>query len=144
MRQNPFFYFKKFAKAKEKSGLNIYPHEDIKIAMVYKQMGLDEQATHYFKTYSAYCEMDQSIYKSASMAVKHAYEGNYDEAIKQLKIFATQDNYQYWILIFMKLDPILKPLKTHPEFEEVIQKIENRFWENQRELKKELEEKALI
>ena len=37
---NAFFYFEKFVKAKEKGGLDIYPHEDIKIGMVYEKMGL--------------------------------------------------------------------------------------------------------
>lgn len=69
------------------------------------------------------------------MAVKYAHEGNYDQAIEQLKVFASQDNFQYWILIFMQLDPIMKPLKNHPEFDETIQKIEARFWEDQAKLK---------
>tara|TARA_R110000744_G_scaffold208401_1_gene327055 strand:+ start:25217 stop:27283 length:2067 start_codon:yes stop_codon:yes gene_type:complete len=141
---NAYFYFEKFVKAKEKADLNMYPHEDIKIAMVYKKMGLDKQAAHYFKSYADYCEIDQSIYKSASMAVKYAYEGSYDETINQLKIFASQDNYQYWILIFMKLDPIMKPLKNDMEFEKVMQKIEKKFWENQKKLRKSLEEQGLI
>ncbi len=141
---NAFFYFEKFVKAKEKGGLNIYPHEDIKIGMVYEKMGLDEQAADYFKAYEDYCEMDLSIYKSASMAVKYAREGKYDQAIKQLNIFASQDNYQYWILIFLQLDPIMKPLKHHPKFEETMQKIEDRFWENQAKLRKSLEEQELI
>lgn len=139
-----FFYFKKFVNAKEKGGLNIYPHLDIKIGTVYKKMGLDEEAADYFKAYADYCEMDQSIYKSGSMAVKYAHEGKYDQAINQLNIFASQDNYPYWILIFMQLDPIMKPLKNHPEYNGTIQKIENRFWENQAKLRKSLEEQGLI
>jgi hypothetical protein len=70
-------------------------------------------------------------------------EGKNDQAIEQLKIFATQDNYKYWIL-FMEMDPLIKPLKSHPEFEEVMEKIKDRFWENQTKLRKSLEEKGLI
>ena len=139
-----FFYFEKFIKAKEKYGLDIYPNEDIKIGMVYKKMGLDEQAADFYSAYTDYCETDQSIYKSASMVTKYAYEGENDQAIEQLKVFATQDNYKYWFLVFMEIDPLIKPLKNHPEFEEVMQKIEDRFWENQTKLKKSLEEKGLI
>lgn len=141
---NAFFYFEKFVKAKENAGQNMYPHEDIKIAMAYKKMSLELDAAAFFEAFVQYCEKDESIYKSASMAVKYAYEGNHEEAIEQLKIFAKQDNYQYWILIFMKLDPILKPLKTHSEFEEVMRKIEERFWDNQKQLRKSLEENRLI
>jgi TolB-like protein/AraC-like DNA-binding protein/Tfp pilus assembly protein PilF len=139
-----FYYYEKFVKARERNDLDIYPQEDVKIAMVYKKKGLDAQATKFFNAYAEYCEKDQSIYKSASMAVKYAYEGKNDKAIEQFKVFATQDNYQYWILLFMKTDPILKPLKSNPEFDGIMQKIEDRFWEKQKNLKKLLENKGLI
>jgi hypothetical protein len=112
--------------------------------MAYKKKGLDEQALKFFNSYDEYCEKDQSIYKSASMAVKYAYEGKTDKAIEQLKVFATQDNYQYWILLFLDADPLIKPLKSHPEFDGIMQKIEDRFWEKQNKLKKLLENKGLI
>ena len=139
-----FFYYEKFVKAKIKNGLDIYPHEDIKIGLVYEKMGLDEQASEFFDAYAEYCEKDESIYKSASMAVKHVHDGEFDLAIEQLKVFAAEDNYQYWILLFMEIDPVLKPLHSHPEFEETIQKIKDRFWENQTKLRKSLEEKGLL
>ena len=139
-----FFYFKKFVEVREKGGLDIYPHEDIKIGMVYKKMGLDKQAADFFTAYANYCETDQSIYKSASMAVKYAYEGNYDQAIEQLNIFASQDNYQYWILLFLERDPLIKRLRNHPRYDETIRKIKARFWENQKQLRKSLEEEGLI
>jgi hypothetical protein len=65
-------------------------------------------------------------------------------AMKQLKIFATKNNYQYWILLFLEKDPLMKPLKSNPEYDEVIQKIKNKFWENHTQLKKSLEDKGLI
>ena len=139
-----FFYFKKFIKEKEKSGLYNHPHEDIKIGIVYKKMGLDEQAAGFIRAYADYCETDQSIYKSMSLAKKYVYAGKNQKAIEQLKVFAAQNNYQYWILIYLEIDPLMKPLKNHPEFEEVKQKIEDRFWENQTQLRKSLEEKGLI
>ena len=139
-----FYYYEKFVTNRERNGLNIYPQEDVKIAMVYQKKGLTKQAAKFFNSYTEYCEKDQSIYKSASMAVKYAYEGKNNQAIEQLKIFATQDNYQYWILLFLEKDPLLKPLKNDPEFEKIIQKINNRFWEKQKKLKKLLENKGLL
>ncbi len=139
-----FYYYEKFIKAKESYGLDIYPQEDLKIGLVYEERGLEEEAANFYKSYAEYCENDQSIYKSASMAAKMMHEGKYDQAIEQLKIFATQDDYQYWILLFMEEDPIMAPLKSHPEFEGIMQKIKDRFWENQKKLSKSLEEKRLI
>lgn len=142
--ERAFFYFEKFINTKEQYGLDIYPHEDMKIGIVYREMGLEEQATDYFKSYADQCNADQSIYKSASLASLYVQQGKYDQAIEQLKIFATQNNYQYWILIFREIDPGMGPLKSHPEYQGVIQKIKDRFWENQAVLRASLEEKGLI
>ena len=139
-----FHYYEKFTGAREKYGLVMYAQEDAKIAYTFKKKGLDARAEHYFKAYQAYCEKDQSIYKSLSTSVMHAYEGDYDQAIEQMKIFATQENYQYWILLFLELDPILEPLKSHPEFAPTVQKIKDHFWEKHFELKESLESKGLL
>lgn len=139
-----YYHYNNFVNARQKYGLDMYPQEDIKIAWVYQKQGLDSQAATFLKSYGEYCDNDQSIYKSASMAVKFAYEGKNDLAIEQLKIFALQNDFQYWILVFMEIDPIIEPLKSHPEYEVVMKKIEDQFWENQAKLRKSLEEKGLI
>ncbi len=142
--KSAYYYYEKFVKLRKKKGLDIYPQEDLKIGIVFENMGLDKQATEFYSAYSKYCENDQSIYQSASMAVKYLHEREYDLAIEQFKIFATKNNYQYWILLFLEKDPLMKPFKKHPEFDETIQKIKARFLENQTQLKKSLEEKELI
>jgi len=139
-----FTYYKKFVETRKKRNMKIYPQEDGKIALVYEKMGLKEQAANFFKGYAEYCEGDESIYKSASMAQKYAYEGKIDKGIEQLKIFATQDNYQYWVLLFWEKDPLNEPLKSHPEYKMTVQKIKDRFWDNQAKLRKSLEDKGLI
>ncbi len=55
-----------------------------------------------------------------------------------------QNNYWYWVLIYQEIDLLMKPLKNHPEFEAIMQIIEDRFWEHQRQVKKALEDKRLI
>jgi len=139
-----FYYYEKFVHIKQKNGLNIYPQEDLKIGTVYEKMGLNKQAADFYSAYTNYCESDQSIYQPASMAVKYVHEGKFDRAIEQFKIFATKENYQYWILLFLEIDPVIKPLKKHPEYDETMQKIKNQFWENQNKLKKSLEDQGLI
>ncbi|GAB5408241.1 MAG: hypothetical protein BalsKO_06060 [Balneolaceae bacterium] len=139
-----YFYFKKFTTAREEGGLDMYPQEDIKIGITFEKVGKVDEAEKYFESYAAYCERDQSIYKEASTAVMYTHEGKYDLAIEQLKIFATQENFQYWVLLFMDKDPAMKPLTEHPEFDMVVQQIEDQFWKNHNELRKSLEEKGLI
>ena len=77
------------------------------------------------------------------MAVKYAYEGKFDLSMEQLRVFSEVDNYQYWFLLFED-EPLLKPLKSHPEFESIMQKIKDRFWENHARLQESLEEGGLI
>jgi TolB-like protein/AraC-like DNA-binding protein/Tfp pilus assembly protein PilF len=142
--ENAFYYYERFVEAREQYGLDIYQHEDAKISWVYKKKGLDEQAARFFDNYVAYCEKDESIYKSASMTVKYVLEEEYDMAIEQYKIFANQNSYMYWVVLFNEKDPILQTLKIHPEYEGILQKIKDGFWENQNQLKKTLEDKGLI
>jgi hypothetical protein len=75
-----------------------------------------------------------------SLALKYVHEGKFDLAIEQLKIFASKNNYQYWILLFFVKDPLMNKLKNHPEYDPILQKIKNQFWENQTQLKHSLEE----
>lgn len=138
-----YVYFNKFVKAREENGLDIYRQENIKIAEVYKRMGLDAEAEQLFNDFIAYCEEDQSPYRSVNLVWKYAYEGKINEAIEQLKIFSELDNYPYWFLL-MEDDPQIKKLISHPDFEHTMQKIKDRFWENQTKLRKSLEAKALV
>ncbi|SFR35845.1 TolB amino-terminal domain-containing protein [Robiginitalea myxolifaciens] len=142
--EQAYTYYAPFVEAREQYGLDFYHAEDSKIGFVYEQMGLEAEAAELYSSYAAYCEKDESIYQSACFAVAHVIEGEYDEAIEQLKVFANQDNIQYWVLLFLDKDPLLDPLKEHPEYSGIIEKINTRFWENQAKLKNTLEEKNLL
>ncbi len=139
-----YYYFEKFSKLKKENGFDIYPQEDLKIGVVFEKMGLNKEAAEFYSDFSKYCKNDKSIYQPASIAFKYLREEKFDLAIEQLKIFATKNNYQYWILLFLEKDPLIEPLKNHPEFDETMQKIKDRFWENQTQLKKSLEDEGLI
>jgi len=137
-------YYKPYNEMKNARGLDIYPQEDIKIGLTYEKMGFQKEADQFMRAYTEYCENDKSIYQPASMAVKYAYEGKTDEAIEQLEAFAAKNHFQYWIVLFMGLDPNLEKLEAHPQYQNVMKKIEDRFWENHNRLEKTLEEKGLL
>ena len=138
-----YFYFKKFVETREANSLDIYLQENVKIALVFKEMGLDKEAEKLFNDFSEYCEGDQSIYRSVNLVWKYAYEGKINEAIEQLRIFSETENYLYWFLL-IEDEPLIKPLKSHPDFEDIMQKIKDRFWKNQAELKISLDEEGLL
>ena len=139
-----FYYYDKFEKIKARNGLNMYPQENLKIGLVFDKMGQKDKAEDYYKAYAEYCENEKSIYKPVSLAMKYLHEGKPNLAIEQFKLFATKSNYQYWILLFLEEDPLMNPLKNHPEYHQVIQKIKDRFWKNHNQLKKSLKAKKLI
>ena len=141
--ERAYYYFKKFVKIREENSLDIYVQENAKIATVYKKMGLDKEAEKFFNGFSDYCEADHSSYRSINLVWKYTYEGKIDEAIEQLRIFSDVENYLYWFL-FIEDEPLIQPLKSHPDFEGLMQKIKDRFWENQTQLRKSLEAKGLI
>jgi len=142
-QDSAFHYYEQFVKLKQDQGLYLYPNEDIKIAYVYQNIGLQQQAADFFSTYVAFSEGDQSIYKNVWLAMQYAYEGKIEQGIEQLQIFSNQDNIQYWFLM-LEDDPVLKPLKDHPAFPQIIQILKNRFWENHEKLRISLVEKGLI
>ena len=139
-----FYYYQKFTTLQAQIGMNIFPQEDIKIAFVYRKVGDDKQASKFFEAYEKFCQNDESIYKSASLANKYAYEGKDEEAIEQLKLFSQQHDFQYWLLVYIKIDPIMASLKSHPEYSKVLKDIEDNFWKNQSKLKMSLEGKGLM
>jgi len=137
-------YYKSYNEMKKARGLNIYPQEDIKIGVTYEKMGYQKEADELLAAYTDYCVNDKSIYQPASMAVKYAYENKFDQAIEQLEAFAAKNHFQYWIVLFMGLDPNLEKLEVHPEYQNVIKKIANRFWDNHNRLEETLKEKKLL
>ena len=139
-----YHYYKPFNEIKKSKGLNIYPQEDIKVGFTYEKMGFQEEANRLIAAYAEYCENDLSIYQPASMAVLYAYEGSHAEAIEEYEKFAAKNHFQYWMILFMTMDPALDSLKSYPGYDAVIQKIEDRFWENHNRLKATLQEKGLL
>lgn len=139
-----YYFYEKYESIKQENGLNLYPQESLKIGLVYDKMGYHKLAEGYYEAYADYCQNDQSIYQPASLAMQYLHEGKPDLAIEQLQIFATKQNYQYWILLFIEKDPLMRTLRNHPQFDAVIQKIKDNFWENHARLKKSLSDKELI
>ncbi len=137
-----YFYYEKLVNDREMYGLDIYANEDVTIGYVYEKVGMDEKADEFFSAYAQYCETDESIYQSLNKALLYAHTGEIQLGIEQLKQFALQNNYQYWVVLYLDDDPLIEPLKIHPEYEEVIQTIEDRFMNNKAKLKNELLEKG--
>lgn len=132
---NALYYYDKYINILATNKIDLYPAENIKIAYTFNKMGFSNKAEQYLGKYRDYLEKDESIYKEASLAVLYLYENMPDKAIEAYNKFSLQDDFQYWVLLFMKKDPLFKQLQSHPKYEEVIGKIESNFGNNTKSLK---------
>ncbi|PQV50544.1 TolB-like protein [Jejuia pallidilutea] len=137
-------FYKILNTIKAERQIDVFPHESLKMAICYENMGLEEAAKQFYNSYSVYCKNDKSIYKSASLAFKHIYNGNYDDAIAQFKVFSNKSNFQYWMVVFLQQDPLIKKLQSHNEYHKVIQSIKDKFWEDHKEIKQTLKQNNLL
>ena len=142
--ESAYDYYKKFIEIKEALNLDIYRGENAKIGVVLSKVGQTEESEKYFNDFLDYAENDKSIYKHLSLAVYYSYKGDTKKAIKQIKLFSQQDNYYYWIIIFLEMDPLIDNIKDLPEFKKILSDIEIKFWNSHKQIKASLEEKELL
>ena len=136
-------YYKQFIRLRDLYQLDIFKHENLKIAVVLSKLGYKEEAEVFAKSFKEFADQETSIYKNLNLAGYYAYRGETKKAIDHMKLFGIEDNFQYWILLIDE-DPTAEPLKRNPEFQTVLKEIETKFWNNHNRLKVSLEEKGLL
>jgi len=107
-------------------------------------MGFSEEGNKILSDFKEYADSDRSIYKHINLALYYSYTGDSELAIENLKLFSEQENYHYWTLIFVPIDPLVDNIKDLPEFKKLFGKIETRFWSSQKQLRRSLDGKNLI
>ena len=137
-------YYKKFIAIKKAYNLKMYQAEDAKIGVVLSKLGLTAESEEIFRNYKAYADNDQSIYKHLSLAAYYAYQGDTANAIEHLSLFSQQENFHYWIILFLEIDPLVDNIKDLPEFKKILSEIEIKFWNYHKQIKASLEEKELL
>ncbi len=137
-------YYKKFTAIKKAYKLDIFTGEDAKIGVVFDKIGMKTESNALFNAYLEYAENDRSIYKDLSLAVYYSYNGDTQKALEHLKLFSQQDNYHYWTTIFLEMDPLVDNIKELPEFQQLMDDIEKKFWKNHEKIKATLEGKKLL
>ena len=142
--EESWVYYEKMIKIKTELQLDIYQGEYIKVGFVLEQLGRKEEATFYYESYLEYAENDKSLYKELSLSVYYATVGDVEEAIRYLKAFSEKDNYQYWFVLFLEKDPIIRQMESHPDFQSTIKKINDKFWAKHKQLRLMLEEEGTL
>jgi tetratricopeptide (TPR) repeat protein len=142
--QKAYAYYNAFLEVKEAYGLDIYPGENAKIAETMARVGKTEEAKELFEVYKVYADKDKSLYKNISLAAYYSFRNEKSKAIEHLKLFAHQDNFHYWTILFLEMDPLMDNIKDLPEFKGTMNKIEEKFWKQHKKIKKELIEQKLL
>jgi TolB-like protein/AraC-like DNA-binding protein/Tfp pilus assembly protein PilF len=141
--EGAYKYYKRFIEIREARQLDIYKHENLRIAILLSKMGFTQKSEEYVKSFKAYSDSDKSIYKNLALAEYYCYLGDPRKALEHMKLFSKEDNYQYWILLF-DMETGIDPIKNHPEFKKIMGDIETRFWNTHKKIKVSLEEKGLL
>lgn len=142
--QTSCHYYKKFMDLRQAYNLDIYNGENAKIGVVLSKVGLIEESQKMFREYKLYADNDKSIYKHLSLSAYYSYQGNTDKAIEHLKLFSEQENYHYWIILFLEIDPLVDNIKNLPEFRKIMDDIKIKFWDSHEQIKISLAEKDLL
>jgi len=86
----------------------------------------------------------QPIYKHYNLAVYYSYKGEIEKAIENLKLFAKEDNFHYWTILFTPIDPLAENMKRHPDYKKVFSKLENKFNNYHKRVEAFLKTKGLL
>ena len=131
-------YYHRFLQIITSLNWEVYRSEYSKIAFVLQQLGKPQEAQKYQELYLEFIKKDQSIYSDLSYSAYYALSGKTDQGIKHLKAFSEKQNLQYWIVLFLEDDPIIEQLSNHPDYPNILKKINTQFWEQHHELEKKL------
>jgi len=142
--EEAYKYYSIFVKAREDRKLNIYPGEDCKIAHVYAKVGKFQEAKMFFDAYREFANTHSSIYKHLSLAVCAVQEGDQEQAFKELALFAKEDQYSIWVILFLEDDPLFDDINKTKEFRNFIDTLKEKFNNRHNKLKKVLKDKKLL
>jgi len=142
--EEAYRWFSILLMVREQLGLSAYTGEDAKIAETLQRIGMHKEAAQLFENYRRWAEENESIYKDLSLSVYYSATNDKQQALAHLKRFSELDHYHYWILLFLKIDPLYDNLQDEAEFHRMLQVIEDRFLKTQASFKKRLTEQGLL
>ena len=141
--QQAYNYYSWYLELKESFNMDIFPGENLKIALVFSKLGKQQEAAKYLDDFKEFADNDESNYKHLMFAGYYSYLQNTQESLKHLKLFAQQD-YFYWIVLFLETDPIMDPIADDPEYKKIMADIRDKFWDRHDEIKASLTDQGLL
>lgn len=142
--EEAWVYYHQLNTRKKALQLDIYQSEDLKVGFVLEQLGRKEEAEAFYRSYFEFAEKDASLYRDLIYAGYFAVRGDIDKGMTYFKAFSNEDNYQYWVVLFLEKDPILNLMKDHADYRATVQKINDTFWAKHQQIRIMLEEEGVI
>lgn len=123
-----------------------------RVGFIYLQNGKKEKARQFFEEQKKYNEgivqLKRSYYQNKSVyydiAAILAFEGKKEEALKNLKIFASKPKMPSWGLMLLKNDPLLDNIRNEPEFQAIFRDAETKYLSEQERVKHWMKAKGMI
>jgi TolB-like protein/AraC-like DNA-binding protein/TPR repeat protein len=140
--EEAFKYYKWFVKSRNRMHLDLYRHEDLRIAIVYEKMRLKSEAEKFVASFKKYADNDLTIYKNLHLTYYWCYRGDTRKALDHLKLFANEKTITYAVTCLGD-DPLLDPITKLPEFKSIMKQIKTTFDETHDKLAEMLKEEGL-
>lgn len=137
-----YAYYKKFVETRKMLRLDLYKHEDARIGKTYEKMGLAKESESLMRSYREYAENSQTIYKHLHLCTYYAATNAPEKALHHMKLFSLENEFHYAVL-WLDEDPLMDPIKNHPEFKEAMTKIESKFWNAHHQMDAQLKNEQL-
>ena len=141
---NAYLHYSNFLAVREKYNLDMFRYENAIIGEVMIRAGKVEKGMQLFEDYKKWADTDHSIYKELALATYYIHHKEYDRALKTMKKFSEQEGYHYWTILFLRDDPLVDPIKNHPDFIQIVTQLESKFWDRHEKMRISLEEEGLL
>ena len=138
------YYFTRLETVKSTLGLNLYSHKYAEIGVTADKLGYDSLAAIYLSKYEKFIEEDESIYKDLGLAMLNSFNNQTDEALKHLKNFTQCENFHYWILIFVDMNPMMDNIRDDERYSKYMKQLEENFMKAHDGIEKSLKRKKLL
>lgn len=135
--------YKKIIAIRESQHLDLFKNENLAMGIVYHKKGLHEKGDELIKSFKDFADHDRSLYKNLHLTFYYCYKNDVATAMKHLRLFSKEDNFQYWVLLLPN-EPTLDPIKDLPEFKDIMRTIDKKFWDRHDVIKERLEEQGLL
>lgn len=138
-------YDKRLLALKEFLHLDVYTYENLRIGVTLAKLGFKKESEAAIESFKNFIDKENFVYRHLALSGYYCYRGDNKKSLELMNTFLEQeDNYVYWIVLFMDKDPTCDSMKDNPEYKKIMSAIKAKFWKNQDEVKAELVEKGLL